>query len=187
VEEAAREDLNRERFLHSRNTALMAWDLCRRFPAYNIDPQWGYLAGLAHDLGKPLSDHELVKVIKNDNGKISPLEKEKPSLLHGRASAILLRDYFDVHNPAVLESVALHTAGGKNMGPLAKMVYIADKMEVSREKADPALRKLIYTGNDLDRILVTVLEQTVSWLRAKKVKVFEETLGLLEKTRRSIG
>jgi nicotinate-nucleotide adenylyltransferase len=188
VEEAAREDLNRERFLHSRNTALMTWDLCRRFgPAHNIDPQLGYLAGLAHDLGKPLSDKELVKVIKNDNGKISQLERERPSLLHGRASAILLRDYFDVHNEAVLEAAALHTAGGKNMGPLAKMVYIADKMEVSREKADPALRKLVYTGNDLDRIFVAVLEQTVSWLRTKKVKVFDETLSLLEKMRRSFG
>jgi nicotinate-nucleotide adenylyltransferase len=187
VEEAAREDLNRERFRHSRNTALMAWDLCRRFPAYNLDPQLGYLAGLAHDLGKPLSDKELIKVIKDDNGKISLLEKEKPSLLHGRASAILLRDYFDVHNEAVLEAAALHTAGGKNMGPLAKMVYIADKMEVSREKADTSLRKLIYTSTDLDRILLAVLEQTVSWLHAKKVKVFEETLSLLEKTRRSFG
>jgi nicotinate-nucleotide adenylyltransferase len=188
VEEAAREDLHHERFLHSRNTALMTWDLCRRFgSAYNLDPQLGYLAGLAHDLGKSLSDKELIKVIKNDNGKISQLEKEKPSLLHGRASAILLRDYFDVHNEAVLEAAALHTAGGKNMGPLAKMVYIADKMEVSREKADPSLRKLVYTGNDLDRIFTAVLEQTVFWLLAKKVKVSEETLSLLEKMRRSFG
>jgi nicotinate-nucleotide adenylyltransferase len=186
VEEAAREDLNRERFLHSRNTALLTWDLCRRFgAAYGLDPQLGYLAGLAHDLGKPLSDKELIKVIKNDNGKISSLEREKPSLLHGRASAILLRDYFDVHDPAVLSAVELHTAGGRDMGPLAKMVYIADKMEVSREKADPSLRELVYTGNDLDRIFVAVLEHTVSWLRVKKVKVFEETLSLLERMRRS--
>jgi nicotinate-nucleotide adenylyltransferase len=33
VEEAAREGLSLERFLHSRNTALMAWDLCRRLSA----------------------------------------------------------------------------------------------------------------------------------------------------------
>jgi nicotinate-nucleotide adenylyltransferase len=166
----------------------MTWDLCRRFgPAYHLDPQLGYLAGIAQELGKALSDKELIKVVKNDNGKISSLEKEKPQLLHGRASAILLRDYFDVQNEAVLEAAALHTAGGKNMGPLAKMVYIADKMEVSREKADPALRKLVYTGNDLDRIFVAVLEQTISWLRAKKVKVSEETLSLLEKMRRSLG
>jgi nicotinate-nucleotide adenylyltransferase len=113
------------------------------------------------------------------------MEKEKPSLLHGRASAILLKERFNVNNESVLEAVALHTEGSKNMGPLAKVVYIADKTEVSREKVNPEIRKLAYTGDNLDRILVKVLEETVSWLRAKKYKPSEETINLLEKMRRA--
>jgi len=196
VEEAARESLSLERFLHSRNTALMAWDLCRRFsarresalrPAYKLNPELGYLAGIAHDLGKQLGEKELIKLAKSDGRGFSRLEKEKPSLLHGRASAVLLRERFNVNNEDVLEAAALHTLGGKDMGPLAKVVYIADKMEVSREKIDPAVRKLAYTEDDLDRIFVTVLEQTVSWLRAKKLKLSQESLALLEKMRRSSG
>jgi len=188
VEEAVRENLSFERFLHSRNTALLSWDLCRRFgPAYNLDPELGYLAGIAHDLGKGLSDKELLKLAKSDGRRISRLEKEKPSLLHGRASAVLLKEQFNVHNEAVLEAAALHTAGGRNMGPLAKIVYIADKLEVSREKMDPSARKLVYTDDNLDRIFETVLNQSVSWLRAKKLKLSEETLFLLEKMRRSSG
>ncbi|MDR0456945.1 MAG: nicotinate (nicotinamide) nucleotide adenylyltransferase [Treponema sp.] len=187
VEAAARENLSLERFLHSRNTALMARDLCRRFPAYKLDPELGYLAGMAHDLGKQLSEKELIKLAKSDGRRILPLEKEKPSLLHGRASAVLLKERFNVHNEAVLEAAALHTLGGKNMGPLAKIVYIADKMEVSREKVDPAVRKLVYTGNDLDKIFVMALEQTISWLRAKKLKLSQDSINLLEKMRRSSG
>jgi len=191
VEEAAREGLSIERFLHSRNTALMAWDLCRRLsatrPAYKLAPELGYLAGMAHDLGKQLSEKELIKLAKSDGKGLSRLEKEKPSLLHGRASAVLLRERFNVHNEDVLEAAALHTLGGKDIGPLAKIVYIADKMEVSREKIDPAVRKLVYTENDLDRIFVSVLEQTVSWLRAKKLKLSQESLALLEEMRRSSG
>ncbi|MDR2717155.1 MAG: nicotinate (nicotinamide) nucleotide adenylyltransferase [Treponema sp.] len=187
VEEAAREGLSLERFLHSRNTALMAWDMCRRLSAYKLNPELGYLAGMAHDLGKQLSEKEIIKLTKNDGRRISRLEKEKPSLLHGRASAVLLRERFNVHNEDVLEAAALHTLGGKDMGPLAKMVYIADKMEVSREKIDPAVRKLAYTENDLDKIFVTALEQTASWLRAKKLKLSQESLALLEKMRRSSG
>jgi len=188
VEEAARESLSLERFLHSRNTALLSWDLCCRFgPAYNLDPELGYLAGIAHDLGKRLSDKELLKLAKSDGMRISRLEKEKPSLLHGRASAVLLKEHFNVHNEAVLEAAALHTVGGKNMGPLAKIVYIADKIEVSREKVDPVVRKLVYAGDNLDRIFVMVLDQTVSWLRAKKLKLSEETINLLEKMRRVSG
>ena len=188
VEEAVRESLNLERFLHSRNTALMSWDLCRRLssqPGAGIDPQLGYLAGMAHDMAKTLGDKELLKLAKSDGGRISRLEKEKPSLLHGRASAVLLKERFNVHNEAVLEAIALHTVGGKNMGPLAKVVYIADKMEVSREKVDPAVRKKVYSSGDLDRIFAMALNQTVSWLRAKKLKLSGETLSLLEKMRRS--
>jgi nicotinate-nucleotide adenylyltransferase len=184
VEEAVRESQSLERFLHSRNTALMSWDMCRRL---SLDPQMGYLAGMAHDMAKPLSEKEMIKLVKNDGGRISRLEKEKPSLLHGRASAILLKERFNVHNEAVLEAIALHTVGGKNMGPLAKIVYIADKMEVSREKVDPAARKIVYSSNDLDRIFVMALDQTVSWLRAKKLKLSEDTLNLLEKMRRASG
>jgi len=185
-----RESNSLERFLHSRNTALMSWDLCRRLSAQSdpsLDPQLGYLAGIAHDMAKPLSEKELIKLAKSDGRGISRLEKEKPSLLHGRASAVLLKERFNVHNEAVLEAIALHTVGGKNMGSLAKVVYIADKMEVSREKVDPAVRKTVCGSNDLDRIFAMVLDQTVSWLRAKKLKLSEDTLNLLEKMRRSSG
>jgi nicotinate-nucleotide adenylyltransferase len=178
VEEAARETLSLERFLHSRHTALLAWDLCRRF---GLDPEPGYLAGIAHDLGKPLKEQALLRLAKSDGRGISKLEKQKPSLLHGRAAAVLLRERFGIRNSDVLEAVASHTEGAAGMGPLAKVIYIADKMEVSREKADPALRKMCYENESLDRILFAVLDQTVSWLRSKKMELSEETFRLLEK------
>jgi nicotinate-nucleotide adenylyltransferase len=183
VEEAVRESLGMERFLHCRNTALLTWDLCSRLTAYQLDPELGYLAGIAHDLGKRLSDKELFQFTKNDGKGFSRLEKEKPSMLHGRAAAVLLKERFNVNNEDVLEAVALHNVEKKNMGPLAKLVYIADKMEVSREKGDAALRKLVYTGDNLDLMFWMVLNQTVSWLRSRKLKLSEDTLKLLEKTR----
>ena len=178
VEEAARESLSIERFIHSRNTALLAWDLCRRF---GLDPALGYMAGIAHDLGKPLDDESLLRLARSDGRPLSKLEKKKPALLHGRAGAVLLRERFDIHNRDVLEAVALHTGGGADMGPLAKVIYIADKVEVSREKTDPALRSMCYANEELDRIFFAVLNQTVSWLRSKKLELSEETFRLLEK------
>ncbi|MDR1576290.1 MAG: nicotinate (nicotinamide) nucleotide adenylyltransferase [Treponema sp.] len=183
VEEAARESLSIERFLHSRNTALLAWDLCRRF---GLDPALGYLAGIAHDLGKSLDEETLLAMAKSDGRAVSKLEKKKPALLHGRAAAILLKERFGIHNRDVLEAVALHTEGAAGMGPLAKVVYIADKVEVSREKVDPALRKMCYANEDLDRILFAALNQTVSWLRSKKLELSEETFRLLEKMKEPV-
>jgi len=183
IENEARANLNPARYFHSRHTALLAWDLCCRFRKDypSLDPDLGYLVGIAHDLCKQISDDEQIRLAKIYGGEISRLEKDKPSLLHGKACAVVLKERFKVNDNEVLEAVAHHTEGHKDMGPLAKVVYIADKMEVSRVKVDPALRKRILSGDTLDRILISVLEQAVSSLRNRKLELSKETVGLLEK------
>jgi len=176
IETAAQETLSAERYLHSRNTALAASDMCRRF---GLDPLAGYLAGIAHDLAKQLDNKQILKIIKSDKQEISALEKGKPNLLHGKAAAVLLRERFCIHNEEVLEAVASHTSGNENMRPLAKIVYIADKTESSRV-IDPALRKMCKEA-DLDSILLAVLEKTITKLRAKELDLSEDTLKLLNK------
>jgi nicotinate-nucleotide adenylyltransferase len=176
IEKSAREALSTERFLHSRNTAIHASDLCRRF---GLDPMNGYLAGIAHDLAKQLDNKQLLKIVKSAGIKISDLEKDKPNLLHGKAAAVLLRECFYIHNEDVLEAVAFHTSGSENMGPLAKVVYIADKTEASRN-IDPALRKMC-RKETLDNILFAVLEIMIIKLQSKGADLSKDTMMLLNK------
>jgi nicotinate-nucleotide adenylyltransferase len=176
VEEEARRTLTSERFLHSRNTALMAHDLCRRF---GINPAAGYLAGIAHDLAKQMDAKLLLKLVKEDGLPVTELEKERPNLLHGRAAAVLLKERFCIHNKDVLEAVAFHTSGKESMSSLAKVIYIADKVEVSRN-IDPALRKMCVT-EDLDSVLFAVLNKTISKLQSRELDLSEDTLRLLNK------
>jgi nicotinate-nucleotide adenylyltransferase len=176
VEAAALETLSTERFLHSRHTALQAFDLCRRLA---LDPMAGYLAGIAHDLAKQLDNKLMLKIVKSAGMEISNLERDKPNLLHGKAAAVLLRERFSVHNEDVLEAVAVHTSGSENMGPLAKVIYIADKTEASRN-IDPALRKMC-REESLDDILFAVIEKVIIKLKAKGLDLSEDTLMLLKK------
>ena len=163
------------RFLHSRNTALLSWDLCRRF---GLDPQKGYLAGIAHDMCKTLSDEELIQLARSDGGSISKLEKNKPGLLHARAAAVRALKKYGVTDRTVLEAIQHHTTGARDMGPLAKVVYIADKIEVTRVGIDPALREL--TGSiDLDVIFSVVLNNTVAYLKSHQKEVSYSTRMLL--------
>jgi nicotinate-nucleotide adenylyltransferase len=176
VETSARETLSTARFLHSRNTALLAHDLCLRF---GLNPSAGYLAGIAHDLAKQTDNKELFKIVKSDGMEINELEKEKPNLLHGRAAAVLLKERFFIHNKDVIEAVAVHTSGKEHMGPLAKVIYIADKAEVSRN-IDSELRR-ICNEEDLDSILFAVLKKTVSKLQSRELNLSVETLRLLDR------
>ncbi|MCL2231078.1 MAG: bis(5'-nucleosyl)-tetraphosphatase (symmetrical) YqeK, partial [Treponema sp.] len=184
VEAHARETLSMERFLHSRNTAVHASDLCRRF---GLDAAAGFLAGIAHDLAKQTENKHLIKLVKNSGYHITSLEKKRPNLLHGKAAAVLLRERFSIHNKEVLEAVAFHTSGSEYMGPLAKIVYIADKTESSRN-IDSALRKIcsgdpsLGTGEaDLNNILFAVIERMINKLKAKDLDLSDDTLKLLER------
>jgi nicotinate-nucleotide adenylyltransferase len=176
VEEEVRIRVGPARFLHSRNTALLAWDLCRRF---GLDPSLGYLAGITHDICKPLQEAELFALVRSDGEQISALERKKPSLLHARAAAVLLQERFGIHNRDILDAVRFHTVAGADMGPLAKVVYIADKIEISRDYVNPVLRELSRTAG-LDPLFEAVLDDTVAYLRSRKLDVSEGTLRLFE-------
>jgi nicotinate-nucleotide adenylyltransferase len=168
------------RFLHSRNTALLAWDLCRRF---GLDPAMGYLAGISHDICKSMAEEELFALVRLDGQPVSALERKKTSLLHARAGAVLLQERFGIHNREILEAVRLHTVADVGMGPLAKVVYIADKIEISREHVDPSLRDLSRTAG-LDSLFEAVLDDTVAYLRSRKLDLSEGTLRLFEVMRK---
>jgi len=179
IENIAREMLTTERFLHSRCTAVHARDMCIRF---GIDPNAGYLAGIAHDIAKQLDNKKIIKIVKSEKLVMSAIEKGKPNLLHGKAASILLRDNFGIRNKDVLEAVAFHTSGCENMGPLAKIIYIADKTESTRN-IDPALKRMC-RESDLDSVLIAVLEKTIGKLKARELDLSADTILLLEKIRK---
>jgi nicotinate-nucleotide adenylyltransferase len=180
IERAVRDMVSPSRFVHSRNTALLSWDLCLRF---GLDPAAGYLAGIAHDICKSLNDADMIALAEKDGEPFSKPERKKPSLLHARAGAVLLRERFGIRNPDILQAVRFHTTGDAVMGDLAKTVYIADKIEISREGIDPEIRELADTA-DLDRLFGAVLNDTVAYLQSKETDISEGTLRLLEAMRK---
>ncbi|MDR2758943.1 MAG: nicotinate (nicotinamide) nucleotide adenylyltransferase [Spirochaetaceae bacterium] len=175
IETAVRSALASGRFLHSRNTALLAYDICLRF---RLDAAAGYLAGIAHDMAKPLPEDVLIRLAGSDGQGISPMEYKKVSLLHARAAAVLLKDRFGVHNESILEAVRFHTTGDMSMGPLAKAVFIADKIEPSRQEVDPRLREL-NRYHDLETLFTAVVDETVVYLSSRNVDISESTKRLL--------
>jgi nicotinate-nucleotide adenylyltransferase len=64
------------------------------------------------------------------------------------------------------------------MGPLAKVVYVADKLEVSRTDVDPRLRELL-PGAGLDELFAAVLEDNMAYLRSRQMTISPATFRLL--------
>jgi nicotinate-nucleotide adenylyltransferase len=180
IENDMRASLDLNRFFHSRNVALLAWDLCRRF---GIDPQKGYLAGIAHDMCKNFDAEKLIRLARADGGNITKLEQGKPGLLHARAAAIMVRKKYGITDKDILEAIRYHTTGTWDMGTLAKIVYVADKLDVSRVDIAPALKTKCrgepHSDDDLENIFAAVLNNTVSHLRHRHLDISYGTRRLL--------
>jgi nicotinate-nucleotide adenylyltransferase len=174
--------LGEKRYKHSLRVAKTAVRLCKK---YGEDVELGKLAGLAHDMCKEMSDDELISVATHDGAGINEFEIKKPGLLHGRAAAIKLKEDFDVTNSAVLEAVREHTIGKVGMCNLAKILYVADKIEPKRPQVTGEYLKKLEVL-DLDTLLVVVMKENIAYLDFKGKTVSpasRDLLSLLERQR----
>jgi len=175
--------LGESRYLHSRGVALMAAELCKR---NGLDPDKGYLAGIAHDVCKELPLEAMRGLVLGNGDQASPMEQEVPSLLHAKASASSLERTFGVRDGDILEAIRSHTLGSENMGALAKLVYVADKLEPSRKGVDPVLRAFASVAAT-DELFLAVLTANVAYLRSRGKRVFMDTLNLLSRLQSESG
>ena len=171
--------VNPERFSHCVRTAETAQFMCS---LYNEDEKLGYLAGLAHDMCKEMSGIKQVELAEENGYTLSELEEKKKLLLHGRSASILLKRDFGVDNNDVLEAVCYHTFGSKGMCNLAKIIYIADKIEPERPHMTWDY-VVALTRKSLNELTLYILKENISFLREQKKEValssleFYESLG----------
>lgn len=167
VRQFAKSAEKEKRYEHSVRVAETAEHMCGLF---GLDRRTGYLAGIAHDICKNCSDEEMMALSLEDGTPITEVERLKPSLLHGRAAAVLLRKKFGVLDEDVIQAVACHTLGGPSICDLAKIVYSADKIEPGRPQSTDEYRAKLFAMT-LDELTLSVVEENMDYLmeRGKKI------------------
>lgn len=151
------------RFEHSVRVAQMAQILCARFL---VNPEFGFLAGLAHDMCKVEKDSFLLEHALCDTSPISHVEYNKPSLLHGRVAAVLLKKDYGVTDVSILEAVKHHTLGSPDLDNLGKIIYVADKIELGRKDVPSNFRESVLES-DLDTMMKLIIENNIAYLRRR--------------------
>ncbi|MBR0136233.1 MAG: nicotinate (nicotinamide) nucleotide adenylyltransferase, partial [Clostridia bacterium] len=121
--------LKRKRLSHTMLTACEAVKLAYR---YGVDTKKARLAAILHDCIK-LPNKELIAFCDENHYDISDEERENPYLIHSRLGAVLACDEFGVRDPEVLLAIRSHTLGRVEMTELEKIIYVADKIEPTRE------------------------------------------------------
>jgi predicted HD superfamily hydrolase involved in NAD metabolism len=116
---------------HARRTAELARELAT---IHGVDPERAELAALAHDIADRYSDRELLVLAERYGIPISLTEARVPKLLHGPVGAEILRREYGIRDEELLDAVRDHISGGPHMSTLAKVLFVADKLEPERDR-----------------------------------------------------
>jgi len=167
--------VKKKRYEHSMRVTQTARQLCKKF---NKAEEKAALAGISHDMCKEYSSKKLIKLATADGLPISLIEQTKPSLLHGRAAAVVLQRVYCITDEDVLEAVRWHTFGKPHMSDIAKIIYIADKIEPGRKHVTPEyLRSL--EAFSLDELLFFIVNENILYLEQKGERVSPISYELL--------
>ena len=176
IDKHLQETLTYNRYRHSLSTAKIAAELCTLF---GYDQNKGFTAGLLHDIAREHKPEEIIALSLSQGENLSEYELNNPLILHGPAGAALIKNFFKISDPEVLQAVAVHTTGSPGMCKLSKIIFVADYIEPYRKHiTQEYLNRL--KGKTLDEMLKIVLLSTIDHLNKEFKKPSESTLKLLE-------
>lgn len=170
--------LEPKRYEHTLSVAYTAANLAA---VHGVDVEKALVAGILHDCAKCLSHKKQMALCEKNNVQLSELEAEENStLLHAKSGCVLAREVYGITDEDILNAICYHTTGRPQMGPLEKIIYIADYMEPGRHHMKrfgsgapmerlTRIRQMAY--RDLDETLCNILSDTLAYLQEKGGKV----------------
>lgn len=148
--------LSEKRYNHSLGVMEKAKELAKQ---YGVDLNIAALTGLAHDMGKEIPNEEKLKYVKENNIKIDDIEKNNVGLLHAKIGADIAKKKYGFTED-MQKAIEYHTTAHPNMDLLAKIVFIADKIEENRKyEGVDELRKIAKTS--IDKCMLAILDYTI--------------------------
>ena len=121
--------LGAKRLLHTLNVGYLSAHLA---DVFGCDKDKALIAGALHDCAKELPIEKQNELAKKYSGDLFTEKK----LLHSPAGATFAKEEFGIEDKEILDAICYHTTGRGDMSILEKIVYLADKIEPSRNYTD---------------------------------------------------
>lgn len=179
IKEDLRCMLSKRRYNHSLNVASVAKELAS---IYNVDEEKAYVAGLTHDIAKEFSDEENKYYLNSYHLDEYLLSDEYKKILHAYIGAKYVKDKYNLDDD-ICDAINVHTIASPDMDMLAKILFVADKIEPNKDYIGiEDERRLAYIN--IDESLKLCLENNIKSLAFKGKQPHKntiDTLNLLKK------
>ncbi len=146
---------------HIERSRIVAQELAIR---HGVDAAFADTGAAAHDLARSLNRRSLVSEAESMGIEIGVVESREPILLHGPIAARWLESDSDEWDASILESVAWHTTGKPGMSDVAKVVFLADKLDPRKVERFPYLERVAdISRHSLDLAILEYLDRTIEF------------------------
>lgn len=150
-----KEKLSEHRYRHSIGVMKMAEKLTE---FYNLDTKKARLIGLVHDIAKEMSMEEIKEYTKKYNIELSELEIQNKELIHSKIGADISKRQYGFDDE-MAKAILYHTTGNPNMDMMAKVIFMADKVEENRVYSDIEERRKLCFEN-IDKAIIETINYT---------------------------
>ena len=161
---------------HVQRARRVAGELARR---HGVDEARADLGAAGHDIARAVKGEVLLEEAKRYGIRVHPVERHSPILLHGRIAALWLEREDGVTDTEVLQAVRWHTTGRKDMGQVAKVVFLADKLDPHKVERYAHLAEVeALAHKSLDRAILEYVNSEMDYLLRRGYPIHPATLGL---------
>ncbi len=151
--------MGQERYNHSEGVTELAGRLAE---IYGVDVNKAQTAGILHDCAKEFDAETMHKYLECT--EIDEIVRKSHKLWHGPAGAVYAKEKFDIDDD-VFDAIYYHTIGKEEPSMLTKIIFLADIVEVNRDKEfDWAKDVRVLAEKDLDAAIVYVIDKNLTSL-----------------------
>lgn len=126
---------------------------------YDCDVDKCAMSACLHDITKNLSRQEQLYLCEKYDIIPTDIEIIEWKMLHGKTAAAIAKQEYRAPQD-VVEAVACHTAGRKNMTQMDKVLYLADYIEETRDFDGVQIARELAT-HDLDQALLYCFDRSL--------------------------
>lgn len=171
-------ELSEKRYNHSIGVMKKAEELAE---LYKVNINKAKLVGLAHDIGKELSKEDKLKYVKENDIEIDKIEKINVGLLHGKIGADICKKRYDFTED-MQDAIKFHTTGNKDMDLLAKIIFVADKIEEGRKYKDKNKMQELElireaAKENLDEAMLGLIDSSLIYTMQKKNLIHPDSIS----------
>lgn len=177
IDEDLKKEISEKRYKHSMGVMKKAEELAK---IYGEDVNKAKLIGLAHDIGKELSKEEKLQYAIENKLGVDEIEKVNIGLLHAKIGADICKKRYGFTKD-MQDAIKYHTVANKNMNLLAKIIFVADKIEENRNykkeekqvKLEEARRIAI---EDIDKAVLYEIDMSLEYTLRKNELIHPDSI-----------